>query len=157
VNVQQTKDLTVKLLTHFGLYAKGWTFILGHEKELLGQCSYQAKTIKISKHLIGQGTDYEITDTVLHEIAHALVGGGHGHNCVWRAKCREIGAQPKQYADSLSYEVPHKYEIQCQTHGTIAKRHRKLKKGMLQRTFCRDCGRISKGLLTQLTLGGVST
>ena len=32
-----------------------------------------------------------ITDTILHEIAHALVGPRHGHNAIWRQKAREIG------------------------------------------------------------------
>ena len=30
-------------------------------------------------------------DTILHEIAHALVGPSHGHNAIWRRKAREIG------------------------------------------------------------------
>ena len=35
--------------------------------------------------------DAEIEDTLLHEIAHALVGRRHHHDAVWRAKAREIG------------------------------------------------------------------
>lgn len=30
-------------------------------------------------------------NVILHEIAHALVGYGNGHNYVFKQKCREIG------------------------------------------------------------------
>lgn len=32
-----------------------------------------------------------VHQTLLHEIAHALVGCGHGHDNVWFSKAREIG------------------------------------------------------------------
>jgi len=37
-------------------------------------------------------SDELVRDTLLHEIAHALVGTAHGHDEVWKAKCLEIGA-----------------------------------------------------------------
>ena len=40
----------------------------------------------------------EVRDTILHEIAHALVGPGHGHDAVWKAKCVEVGAKPEAAA-----------------------------------------------------------
>ena len=33
----------------------------------------------------------DIKDTVLHEIAHAIVGGSHHHDNVWKACCNKIG------------------------------------------------------------------
>ena len=33
----------------------------------------------------------EIVDTILHEIAHAIVGSKHGHDAVWKAVARRIG------------------------------------------------------------------
>ena len=39
--------------------------------------------------------DEEVKNTLLHEIAHALVGPGHRHNRVWRQKAREIGCDAK--------------------------------------------------------------
>ena len=38
----------------------------------------------------------QVRDTILHEIAHALVGPGHGHDAVWKRKCREVGARPER-------------------------------------------------------------
>lgn len=37
----------------------------------------------------------DIKDTVLHEIAHAIVGGKHHHNNVWKACCNKIGCKPQ--------------------------------------------------------------
>ena len=32
-----------------------------------------------------------MTESLLHEIAHALVGRKHNHDAEWKAKAREIG------------------------------------------------------------------
>lgn len=56
----------------------------------LGICKYAPKTIVLSKEFVEQGTDEQIKDTILHEIAHALTQGHH-HDQVWKAKCIEIG------------------------------------------------------------------
>ena len=38
-------------------------------------------------------TPDEVKDTLLHEIAHALVGSQHQHNTTWRDKAIEIGCK----------------------------------------------------------------
>lgn len=35
----------------------------------------------------------EIRNTILHEIAHALVGNENGHNLVWKKKANELGVR----------------------------------------------------------------
>lgn len=156
MNIQQTYDLVVDLLKQHGLREKGWTFAVSRGKSLLGSCAYKTKTIKISKYLIQLGTDEEVRKTVLHEIAHALVGGKAGHGHLWRAKCRQIGLMNPERCSVVSYDVPHKVELVCTYHGVLDKRQRRLKKGMIERLFCRKCGRSSKGLLTQVVLQEVS-
>ncbi len=156
MNIEQTKTLVTDLLVRYELYGQGWRFVLSRGKSLLGSCNYRQKQIKVSRYLIERGTDAEVRDTVLHEIAHALVGGKVGHNWIWRAKCREIGAKPERLAHAVSYTVPHKIELECVTHGTIDKRHRKLKAGMLARLWCLKCGPAHKGLLTQVILEGAT-
>lgn len=57
----------------------------------LGLCSHKDKCIILNAHHIDIHPDVEIDDTILHEVAHALVGPNHGHNDVWRNKAKEIG------------------------------------------------------------------
>ena len=61
---------------------------------MMGQ-PYKLEFIFNNKY-IASYEDYEedIKDTVLHEIAHAIVGGIHHHDCVWKACCNKIGAEP---------------------------------------------------------------
>ena len=56
-----------------------------------GLCTYSTRTISISAPLTALNNEDEVVEVVRHEIAHALVGPGHGHGAVWRAKARAIG------------------------------------------------------------------
>ena len=40
----------------------------------------------------------QVTDTILHEIAHALAGPGAGHGPAWKATASRLGATPKSCA-----------------------------------------------------------
>lgn len=56
-----------------------------------------AKKITLSKHYAVLLPKEEIHDVILHEIAHALTPG-HGHDAVWKAACRKVGAKPSRCA-----------------------------------------------------------
>ena len=55
--------------------------------------------------------DEEVKNTLLHEIAHALVGPGHRHNRVWRQKAREIGCDAK-VTHNLNFSEA-RYRVGC--------------------------------------------
>ncbi len=57
----------------------------------LGLCVYKDKTIIINAHHVDIHPEAEVKNTNLHEVAHAIVGPGHGHDEVWTDKAREIG------------------------------------------------------------------
>jgi len=75
----------------------GWTIALDHAMKRLGQTNYNKKIITISKHLLRgpSCTEKKIKNTVLHEIAHALVGAGNGHNKKWKGMALKIGCNAK--------------------------------------------------------------
>ena len=42
-----------------------------------------------------EGSEEQLLDTVLHEIAHAIAGHEAGHGLLWKATARRIGATPR--------------------------------------------------------------
>ena len=66
----------------------------------IGSCTYKVWRIEFvfNNKYINANLDRieSIRRTVLHEIAHAIVGGGHGHDRVWACCCRELGIEPKR-------------------------------------------------------------
>lgn len=67
-----------------------------------GVCKYSRRTLSFSIPILTHNDEESFTDTVLHEIAHALVGPGHGHDNVWKRKAREIGANPSRCMDTAT-------------------------------------------------------
>jgi predicted SprT family Zn-dependent metalloprotease len=57
-------------------------------------CRHRQKVIVLSAAFVTLNTDDVVRDIVLHELAHALVGPGHGHDATWKAKAVELGANP---------------------------------------------------------------
>jgi predicted SprT family Zn-dependent metalloprotease len=120
----------------------GWSFGFNRRKRSLGLCFHHRKAVELSVHLVERNGPEEVLDTLLHEIAHALVGPGHGHDAVWRRKCVEVGARPKRCGDADMPEGP--WRAQCPRCGKRYDRHRKPKR--LKSWFCPSCGPVLGGL-----------
>jgi predicted SprT family Zn-dependent metalloprotease len=118
-----------------GLHA--WSFRFNRCKETMGLCVYHRNTIELSIHFVERDNPAEeIRDTILHEIAHALVGPRHGHDKVWKKKCLEIGARPVRCGHA---DMPEgRWHARCGGCGRSFDRHRKPKR--VRGWFCRSCG-----------------
>jgi predicted SprT family Zn-dependent metalloprotease len=150
MHVTEARIKTKRLLDEHGLTEEGWTVEFMNGKWLLGQCRYKDRTIRLSRWLCRLGTDAEVLDTILHEIAHAITGPGHNHNHVWKLNAVRLGANPRAYRYNMSYNVPHKYEIVCSWCGQVVhKRHRKMNLARLARVWHVACGQDSQGQLEQ--------
>jgi predicted SprT family Zn-dependent metalloprotease len=111
VTVLEAAKLAKVLMTQHRLI--GWKFQYTQERTTFGSCNHGLKIIRLSAPLVELNSDYEVKDTILHEIAHALVGPGHDHDRVWMRKASEIGARPEATYDSKQVEaVPLKYVTQ---------------------------------------------
>ncbi|MGK0224757.1 MAG: putative SprT family Zn-dependent metalloprotease [Limisphaerales bacterium] len=118
---------------------KGWSFTLDHARQRCGSCNYRNKVISMSRHFAAMNNDYEITNVALHEIAHALVGPGQGHNSVWRETAVRIGARPEVCAPEHVNMPQPKWSLVCEHCARIvARRHRKSLR--LERVRCAACG-----------------
>jgi predicted SprT family Zn-dependent metalloprotease len=123
----------MKMLEHNLCY---WSFELGHAKNQAGSCNYRKRIIRMSRPIIELNDEHQFMLTLLHEIAHALVGSGNGHNYIWKKKCIEIGGDGKRCFDTKQKQIPkEKWKLVCNTCDNEWKRHRRSRK-----TFaCTDC------------------
>ncbi len=84
----------------------GWRVELDMAKRRAGVCRFADKVIGLSAPITRVHTEEEVRDTVLHEIAHALVGPAHGHDAVWRRTAVAIGCSGKRCVSTESERVP---------------------------------------------------
>ena len=73
----------------------GWALAFVEARKRLGHCHFQDGMIRISRTHALEGSEEQIRDTVLHEIAHAIAGYEAGHGPLWTATARRIGATPR--------------------------------------------------------------
>lgn len=123
--LSEAKTLAIDLMETHGLIDKGWYFEFDNAKRRFGCCSYRRKSITLSKALVELNTPSRVKNTILHEIAHALVGGGHGHDYTWKRKALEIGCDGNRcYTENNTIVVKGSLEAVCPKCGHV---HRKFK------------------------------
>ena len=83
------RDWALAVMAGFGL--SEWRFEFTRGVRVLGVCRHRRRVVGLSRHLIERNSAEQVRDTLLHEVAHALVGVGHGHRPVWKKEAAEIG------------------------------------------------------------------
>ena len=73
----------------------GWTFRFSAARRTIGLCKEKEKVIQLGRHHAADDPPAQVTDTILHEIAHALAGNAAGHGPAWRNTAKRIGALPR--------------------------------------------------------------
>jgi len=136
-------DLAIGLMASHKLLPL-WRFEIDHARKRAGVCRHGPKVISLSKHYIEHNEVVDIRDTILHEIAHALAGPGHGHDKYWMEVCVRIGARPVRCYDSSKIVMPKgNIQVTCQGCNLVFYRHRQ-KKGNFYHAACGP----TKGQLT---------
>jgi hypothetical protein len=118
-----TRALAVgrRLLSEHGL--DDWTIVADRAKTRAGVCRFGKRQIGISSPITILHDEAEVLDTILHEIAHALVGPQHGHDAVWRSKALAIGCTGERCVSSDAPRVPGDWTGRCPA-GHEKTRHR---------------------------------
>jgi|APSaa5957512535_1039671.scaffolds.fasta_scaffold23987_2 hypothetical protein len=90
-NMNWARSETKTLMACHGLTNKGWQFGWNNRKTANGICDYSRKVIYLSKALTPLRKEKDVTNTIIHEIAHALVGYDHGHDWYWKEQFVAMG------------------------------------------------------------------
>lgn len=115
--------LARELMDEHGLHE--WDFAFDRAKVRAGACHFTDRRITLSRHLTAAHGEAQVRETVLHEVAHALVGPRHGHDRVWRARALAIGASGQRcYAGGDEPVVPGRWQGRC-AGGHVVHRHRR--------------------------------
>ena len=110
-----------------------WRFGFDQASRRGGRCTFGRREINLSEQFAAAASHDEVTDTILHEIAHALVGPKHGHDAVWKATARRIGCSGRVTHD-IDFSTA-RWILTCSTCGWRVPRMRR-QRGLV----CTECG-----------------
>lgn len=122
MDLDKAHRLANELLATHGL--DRWTVEFDNAKRRAGVCRQDRLVIGLSAPLTRLHPEIEVRDTVLHEIAHALVGGAHGHDAVWRRTALAIGSTAKRCVPAEAPRVAAPWVGVC-AKGHTNQRHRR--------------------------------
>jgi predicted SprT family Zn-dependent metalloprotease len=89
LDLTEVRQLATGLMTRHRL--TGWRLSFDNAKTRAGACHSDRREVTLSRPLMSLYSPEQVTETVLHEIAHALAGSRHGHDQRWRTIARRIG------------------------------------------------------------------
>jgi len=137
MDLYEARKLAIELMDKHELLLSGWYLSFDNAKRRFGCCNYGLKQISLSKHLVSLNAEADVKNTILHEIAHALVGFKHHHDWVWKTKAMEIGCTGDRCYSSKNVATPEaKYLLVC-PNGHTVKRYKKPKGA--KRFSCLKC------------------
>ena len=134
MEIVRAQRLAAGLMRRHGL--NGWQLVFDNAKTRAGICRAEPREIGLSRVLTRLHSDSEVRETILHEIAHALVGPAHGHDAVWRAKAEQIGCRADRCVPESAPRAPGPWVATCAA-GHRTTRHR-------QPTRVQSCGQCSR-------------
>lgn len=148
---QQAHDFTREQLNAHGL--NEWKIRVTADPNLpfLGLCMHNDKVIMLNGHHIDIHPYVEVVNTIRHEVAHAIVGPGNGHNEVWATKAREIGCdntEPCSRLDIPAHVIDairsgHSVEVEV-TETEVVQKIRNVKHVITRlQDKCPTCGKVA--------------
>ncbi len=95
MKIEKAKNMAKRLRDRHNL--SDWKILFEARKsDIIATCYSIDKLFFFNIEWFSINSSVFCKDQILHEIAHALAGARHHHNEVWRSKCIEIGAIPKE-------------------------------------------------------------
>lgn len=148
MNLQRAQMMAEDLMRHHLKPLQGWGFKFDRSLTRLGLCNYRNYTISLGTHATEVNSEEQVLLTILHEIAHAIVGGHHGHDEVWRAKAIELGHSGKRCGE-IAVKAEPKGIVLCKNCMCTWNVYRVTKNHLynMSRMWHVKCGKRSEGQL----------
>jgi SprT protein len=125
MKLKEAEKLASELMTLHNI-SQSWSFRFDSSKVRFGKCDYRKREITLSWRLVELNNEFEVRDTILHEIAHVLAPRGSGHGPAWRAVARAIGCNAKRcFGEEVKRPKP-KYKGTCPSCLKVVYRHRRV-------------------------------
>jgi predicted SprT family Zn-dependent metalloprotease len=135
--------LCIRLMVKWGVFGDGnlkwkWGGFM-NKRNTLGECYILEgeREIRLSRHYVEQNDEAMVTNTILHEIAHALdieERGDSAHDANFRKWCRHVGCPE----DTRNAKAKVKYLYNDKCCGTNFRKHRLFKENTYH---CKKCDR----------------
>ncbi len=134
MELRKAETMVKDLMKLHGL--ETWHFEWMRARATLGRCNHWRKTIYLSTPITATNGEAQVLNTILHEIAHALVGSMHGHDMTWKMKAIEIGCDGNRTSqiEAKQQLAKWKYSAPC---GSTFFTNRRLQN--LEYRYCKCC------------------
>lgn len=141
MTLTEARKLAISLMREHDREGKldGWRFEFDNAIRRAGLCSYRRKVISLSRHFVTMNDAGQVTDTILHEIAHVLAGPAAKHGYQWKVIARSIGCSSDRCYDAAEVAMPApKWIGVCECGACRVARDRLTDR--IKRATCRHCG-----------------
>lgn len=125
ITQEQAHTIARETMDNWGLGQ--WRYTLDNAVRRNGACFHGQKRISMSRKVLEAMTMEQFMNTLHHEIAHALVGPGHGHDAVWRDMHYTLGGNGRRCSQVDTSHIVPKWLGTCPNGHTIS-RHRLTKR-----------------------------
>lgn len=85
------QGMALKVMEKYGLTTKGWTFYFDRAKKRLGATHFHKRQISLSKYMVTSANRNDVYQTILHEVAHAMLPAKVGHGKEWKDLAKALG------------------------------------------------------------------
>lgn len=119
-----------------------WKFRFDNARTRNGLCRYSAMTIQLSAPRTLTRDEAAVENTILHEIAHALVGSGHHHDYTWEKMAKAIGCDGRRCSADV-VQVSSKWTGYCPHCPKTFPFHRRPKRNHLHTDCYKRLGRTN--------------
>lgn len=103
----------------------GWKVEIFNRKNTLGLCNYSRRTISLSRSFVTLNSREIVHQTILHEIAHALLPPDVKHGARWLKLARSLGYTGSRTVSSGDIEVDYLWIGRCPNNHDVVGYHRR--------------------------------